>query len=154
MSNRIIENPFRAAAKLHDPLTLEHLRDVRRALATYCLKRGVICNAYLDLSMKVASSMATLRLYDLRSSKDYSGLDSGVIRTLDSLIAVYAKLLAGLIVTVGENVMVKFKATVEVNGRIYRRGDIAKLPLDRFIALTIAGLVEPFESIASLDVPS
>ena len=62
----------------------------------------------------------------------------------------YAKLLAGLIVVVGENAMVRFKTTIEMEGRVYRRGDIAMLPLDKLAALTIAGLVDPFESIASL----
>jgi hypothetical protein len=150
LSSRIIESPFRAAIKIHDPLTLEHLRDARRALSTYCLKPGALCNAYLDLSMSVANPMAIVRLHDLRGSKEYSGLDAGVIRLLDSITDVYAKLLAGLIVTVGENVMVRFKATVGVDGRVYRRGDVARLPVERFVKLAVAGLVEPFESIATL----
>jgi len=69
---------------------------------------------------------------------------------LNSITDVYAKLLAGLIVTVGENVMVRFKATVEVDGKVYRRGDVARLPVERFVKLAVAGLVEPFESIATL----
>jgi len=150
LSTRIIEGPFRAAIKLHDPIALEHLRESRRALAIYCLKPGVTCKAYLNLAVDVAHAVATLRLYDLRGSKEYSGLDSGVVRVLDSLIEVYAKLLAGLIVVVGENAMVRFKTTIEMEGRVYRRGDIAMLPLDKLATLTIAGLVDPFESIASL----
>jgi hypothetical protein len=150
LSTRIIEGPFRAAVKLHDPIALEHLRESRRALTTYCLKPGATCRAYLNLAVEVAYSMAALRLYDLRGSKEYSGLDSGIIRILDALIAVYAKLLAGLIVVVGENAVVKFKANIEVEGRVYRRGDIARLPLDKLVAFTIAGLVDPFESVASL----
>jgi hypothetical protein len=150
LSTRIIEGPFRAAVKLHDPIALEHLRESRRALTTYCLKPGATCRAYLNLAVEVAYSMAALRLYDLRGSKEYSGLDSDIIRILDALIAVYAKLLAGLIVTVREDVMVRFKATVEVDGKVYRRGDIARLPIERFVKLAVAGLVEPFESIATL----
>ncbi len=150
MSTRIIENPFRAAIKLHDPLTLEHLRDLRRALAIYCMKPGVTCDTYLNLSTNIARSIALLRLYDLRNSKEYSGLDTGVIRVLDSIIKVYATLLAGLVIVIGEDALVRFKTTVEVDGRIYRRGDITKLSLDKLVEFTIAGLVESFESIASL----
>jgi hypothetical protein len=46
--------------------------------------------------------------------------------------------------------MVRFKATVEVDGKVYRRGDVARLPIERFVKLAVAGLVEPFESIATL----
>lgn len=149
MSTRIIENPFRAAVKLHDPLTLEHLRESRRAISTYCLKPGVMCGKYLELARSIAYSTALLRLYDLKGL-EYTGLDSSIIKLIESIAEIYAKLLSGLIVIVGEHALVKFKASIEIDGRAYRRGEITKLSLDKLVVLTIAGLVEPVESIASL----
>lgn len=148
--SRILENPFKAAIKLHDPLALEHLGESRKALASYCLKPDTICKAYLNLALEVSRSLALTRLYDLRGLREYMGLDAEIIKLLDRIVDIYSKLLAGLLVIVDGDVMVRFKATVEVKGRLYRRGDIAKLNLGDFIVLALADLVEPFESVASL----
>jgi len=150
LSVRIAENPFRAATKLHDPLTLEYLREARRAIATYCLKPDSMCKTYIELVRRTSRGIALLRLLDLRSLEGYQGLDQGVLRLLDNIVDIYSKVLAGFLITVGDHVLVRFKATVEVDGRLYRRGDIARLPIDRLVALVVANIVEPIESLATL----
>lgn len=148
MSERIpAGGPFRAAAGLHESLTLEHLREARQALSYFCSSGG-FCGEYLERMLEVARAVAELRINDLAWKKGYVGLDRGVMEIYQRLVHFYSHYIAGVLVTVGEDVLVRSKANLDYGGLVLVKGDVTMLKVDLAASLYVAGLVEPVESNA------
>lgn len=151
MSERVpAGGAYRAAVGLHEPLSVEHLRAARHLLSIYCRTANPFCSKYLDLVRRASLLVARARIEDLSSDSSYSGIDEGVIRALERLVDFYSNLIAGIMVTVGEYVLVKARATVIGGGADLVEGEVSLVPIDRAATLYVAGLVEPVKSAAAV----
>ena len=149
MSERVpAGGPFKSAVGLHEALNVEHLREAKRLLSTYCMEPGDYCESYLERLMRISRLVASSRLEDLKGDEDYAGVDQEIIRLYSRIIEFYSSYIAGVVSTFGEHVIVKAKSTFEVGRALYIRGEIVKLPLDKAAPLYVAGLVEPVKSAA------
>ena len=149
MSERIpAGGPYRALSGTHEPLTSELLREARNALSSYCQGDRRFCVKYVEKVLEVSAGIAFKRLVDLYG-EDYRGVDSDVLRLLDSLVEFYSKYMAGVYALHGEEVLVKYKAGLTAGGRSVFPGEIAVLQPGEAAKLYIAGLAEPVASNAT-----
>ncbi len=137
--------PYRAAVRMHETLTLEHLRAAREMLSTYC-RAPDYCQGYLKVLRESSALVARARAYDLPS--DYKGVDRGVLEALDRLLSFYARYLAGEYVASGEHVLVEVLEAFTLRGVGYMPGEITLLPPGEAASLYSAGIVRPVESLA------
>ena len=146
MSERIpAGGPFRAAAGLHEPLSLEHLAEAKRVVSYYC--PGEFCWRLLALIEESSRLVAEARILDLSRSEKYMGLDRQVRDLYSRLVSYYSGLIAGFYAGYGESVAVEVLAHVEVDGVVLRPGETVALPPGRAAELVMAGLARPLEEI-------
>lgn len=148
MSERVpAGGPYRAAAGMHERLTLEHLSEARRLLSSYCRSSRDYCCRVASILTAISPLVARARLEDL-SKGDYEGLDKGIIEIFQRLIDFYARYIGGELLTYGEDVVVRVRSLVEVEGVTLYPGEYARLPPGRAAALVIAGMAEPGRATA------
>lgn len=149
MSERVpLGGPFKAAMGMHEPQTLEPLREARRQLSTYCASPSEMCSKYLEVIVEVSSRMAAVRLEDITAKGAYEGIDKPIIAAYKKLLEIYAKYIAGLLVVWGDQLLVELSGNVEVKGRTLNKGDLVNLSLEEALGLILSGLAKPIESIA------
>ena len=153
MSERVpAGGAFKAAAGMHESLNLEHLSDAKRLLYTYC--PGEFCEAYLDRLTRTALLVARARIEDLSRDEKYAGVDRGIIDLSNRLVQVYAEYISGMLVTVGESVLVRAREPIPLGKTVAEPGETVPLPPAEAIGLVLAGLAEPVREIAiKLQVP-
>ncbi|MCE4611375.1 MAG: hypothetical protein F7B17_05330 [Desulfurococcales archaeon] len=140
--------PYKAALGMHEPLTVEHLKEARRQLSYYCTAHARFCREFVARMREASLNVARARLEDLSASRDYVGVDKGVIEVAERLVEFYADYIAGLLALHGEDVAVEARADVRVGKLALRRGEIAFLEPGLAARLAVAGLVEPVRSNA------
>jgi len=138
--------PFKASIGLHEPLSIEHLREARRLLASYCSEPSRFCEKYIEVVGEIARLVGAVRLEDLMDRSDYTGVDSGVIQLLRKLMEAYSKYIAGFLLTLEDRIAVKALKSVEVGGIRLEEGEVALLPPSEAFPLYLAGEVELIES--------
>ncbi len=149
LSERVpLGGPFKAAMGMHEPQTLEPLREARRQLSTYCASPSELCSKYLEVLAEVSSRMAAVRLEDIATSGAYEGVDKPVIAAYRKLLEIYSKYIAGLLVVWGDQLLVELAGSVEVEGRMLNKGDLVNMNLEEALGLILSGLAKPVESIA------
>ena len=149
MSERVpAGGAYKAAVGLHEPLSVEHLRSARSMLSIYCRRSGPFCSKYLSLARRASLLVAKARIGDLSGDAKYSGVDEELLKLYEGLVEVYASVLSGLLVSIGEYVMVRAKATVIGGGVDLVEGEVTLLPLGKAASLYLAGVVEPVASLA------
>ncbi|MDM7275754.1 MAG: hypothetical protein P3X22_006540 [Thermoprotei archaeon] len=149
MSERVpLGGPFKAAMGMHEPQTLEPLREARRQLSTYCASPSEVCGKYLEVIVEVSSRMAAVRLEDIAARGAYEGIDKPVIVAYKKLLEIYSKYLAGLFIVWGDQLLVELSGSVEVKGKMLNKGDLVNLSLEEALGLILSGLAKPIESIA------
>jgi len=137
--------PFRAAAGLHEPLSLEHVSEAKKVIAYYC--PGEQCERLLGIIGESARLVAKARLEDLSSSEKYMGLDQGVIELYSNLILFYSGYISGFYSGYGESIAVEVLAAVEVDGVVLEPGETVLLPPGKAASLAVPGLARPLEEI-------
>ncbi|MEB3779626.1 MAG: hypothetical protein GSR85_05270 [Desulfurococcales archaeon] len=149
MSERIpAGGAYRAAVGLHESLSVEHLRNARSILSTYCSEPGVLCGKALEVVRRASMLVAEARISDLAGKPDYTGIDAGIIKLHSRLIEFYSLYISGLVVTYGEHVLVKALTSLRMEGLTVEPGDIIRMEPERAAGLYLAGLVEPVASNA------
>jgi len=135
--------PYRAAAGMHEPLSLEHIAEAKKLLSSYC--PGRFCEPLLSSLRESSLLVAEARLLDLAWEKGYAGIDSEVVKALPRLVDLYARYISGMLLTHGEYVIVRVLRVFESRGSLLRKGDIARLPPGEALLLALLGMVEPLE---------
>ncbi len=148
MSERVpAGGPYRAAAGMHESLNLEHLSEARRLLYTYC--PGEFCGEYLERLRKSSLIIARTRIEDLSRDANYVGIDKGILDLYRRMIELYSEYISGLLVTVGENIVVKTLMPVALDDRVVvEKGESLPLPPMKAFGLILAGLAEPIRETA------
>ena len=142
MSERVpAGGPYRAAAGLHEPLSLEHIHEAKRLLSSYC--PGRFCGELLGRLEATGLLVAEARIQGLAWSEKYAGVDEDILEAYRELVAHYARYISGAYATHGEYILVEIEATVEVDGVLLRRGEVARLPPGKALRLALAGLARP-----------
>ena len=140
--------PFKAALGMHEPLTIEHLKEARRQLSYYCLAEKRFCAEYVKRVKEISLNVASARLEDLAGGEGYAGIDKDLISILGELAGFYADYLSGLLALHGEEVAVIAVAGFEAKGIRLRRGEATVLPPGAAARLTLAGMAKPVKSNA------
>ena len=144
MSERVpAGGPFRAAAGLHEPLSLEHIHEAKRLLSSYC--PGRFCGELLSRLEPTSLLVAEARLQGLAWREKYAGVDEGILSAYRELVEHYARYIAGLYATHGEYLLVEVTGAVEVDGVLLRKGEVARLPPGKALRLVLAGLARPLQ---------
>ncbi len=147
MSERIpAGGAYRAATGMHDSLNLEHIVEAKRLLYTYC--PGEFCRRFLDLLSEASGLVAKARIEDLSYKESYSGIDSGVMNLYRGLVDFYSGYLSGVLVTVGEDVVVRVLSPLSIDGVVVEAGETVRLPPERAAGLVLAGLAEALRETA------
>ncbi len=147
MSERVpAGGPFRAAAGMHDMLSLEHLIEARRIISSYCGAGEEYCCRITRLIMDSSRLIAKIRLEDLADNEDYKGLDRGILDIKRKLVELYADYIAGALLGYGEDVVVRIESLVELDGAVFYPGEYLRLDPARAISLVLAGLASPGEA--------
>ena len=139
--------PFKAAVGLHEALSLEHLREVRRLLSSYCLAGEGYCREALRLVREAARLIARARLEDLVDDDKYQGLDAPLLALIRRLRDVYEAYLSGTMALAGENPVVYFKWSASIEGVPYEDGDIAIVKPSTAFKAVACGAAEPLEGL-------
>ena len=140
--------PYKAALGMHEPLTVEHLKEARRQLSYYCTAHARFCREFIARVRDASLNVARARLEDLPASKDYVGVDKSVLDVAERLVNFYSEYIAGLLALHGEDVAVEAKADVKIGKLPLKRGEIAFLDPGLAARLAVAGLAEPVRSNA------
>ena len=138
--------PYKAALGMHEPLTVEHLKEARRQLSYYCTAHVKFCREFIAKVREASINVARARLEDLPASKDYMGVDKGVLDVAERLVSFYADYIAGLLALHGEDVAVEARADIKIGRLPLRKGEIAFLDPGLAARLSVAGLAEPVRS--------
>ena len=150
MSERVpAGGPFKAAAGMHESLSLEHLGEARRLLSSYCGSGEEYCCRVVSILRTVAPLVARARIEDLAlSGQSYEGLDKPVLGLFSRLAELYAEYISGLLLTHGEDVIVQALRAFELEGVRVWPGEYVRLPPARALALVAAGLARPARALA------
>jgi len=137
---------FKTATRMHESLNLEHILEARRLLYTYC--PGDFCDEYLKRISRISKIVARARIEDLSRDSKYEGIDSGVLDIYRRMIEVYSLYISGLLVTIGESIIVRLQAPTPIDGVIVEPGESLPLPPAKAISLILAGIAEPLRETA------
>jgi hypothetical protein len=140
--------PYRAAVGLHDTLSLEHIEEARRVLATYCRAPTDLCCRLLSILEEASTLVAWARLTNLARSEKYEGIDSGIISLLGKLVYFYSQYIMGALLGYGDDVIVEVLSPVRINGMDLSPGEYVRLDPGKAAALYLAGLARPGEATA------
>ena len=129
-------------------LNSEHIREARRLLSVYCRKGGEMCTKYLEITSKTSRIVGSLRLLELRKSKDYSGIDAGIIELTRKVEELYSMYLSGIWLVSAGNPLVKLLSDLTLEGVRYEKGDLLALSIEKAVALSALGIAVPMKSVA------
>lgn len=146
MSGRIpAGGAFRAAVGMHESLSIDHIREARKALLNYCLDERH-CGKYLRLLDSASRLISKVRITDLSWDESYQGVDSPLFAIIRRLSRVYSRLISGRIVAIGDSMLVRVLSNVTIDGVEYEAGDVAVVDIHYALRLAASGLAEPVES--------
>ncbi len=146
MSGRIpAGGAFRAAVGMHESLSVDHVREARKALLYYCLGEKH-CQKYLNLLDASARLIAKSRIADLAWEENYQGIDAPLFAVIRRLSKLYSEFISGKLVVVGDSMLVRILSSVTVDGVEYEAGDAALIDIHYAVRLIASGLAEPVES--------
>ena len=149
MSERVpVGGPYRAAVSLHESLNLQHIREVKRIISTYCSEPGEYCCELLRRLAEASRLIARVRIEDLAGDPSYKGLDADLFKLYLRLVEFYAWYLSGGMATYNEDPIVRITRIVQVENVVLQPGEYARLPLALAASLYLAGLAEPVRATA------
>ncbi len=146
MSGRIpAGGAFRAAIGMHESLSVDHIREARKALLYYCLDERH-CQKYLSLLESSSKLIAKSRVADLAWDESYQGIDAPLFAVIRRLSSLYSEFISGKIVVVGDSMLVRMLSKVTVDSVEYEAGEVALIDIHYAVRLIASGLAEPVES--------
>ncbi|GAB6148294.1 hypothetical protein JCM10135_08360 [Stetteria hydrogenophila] len=130
---------------MHESLSVDHVREARRALLNYCLDERHR-ERYLRLLEPTSRLVAKARIQDLAWDEGYKGVDAPIFAVIRRLARLYSDLIAGVLVVVGDYILARIRSNVSIDGAEYEAGETAVLDVGTAARLVAAGLAEPVES--------
>jgi hypothetical protein len=130
---------------MHESLSVDHVREARKALLYYCLDEKH-CQKYLNLLDASARLIAKSRIADLAWEENYQGIDAPLFAVIRRLSKLYSEFVSGKLVVVGDSMLVRILSSVTVDGVEYEAGDAALIDIHYAVRLIASGLAEPVES--------
>ncbi len=147
MSERIpAGGPYKAAAGLHEPLSLEHLMEARRAASIYCGSQDEYCCQFLRHLKKASILVAKARIRDLVENANYTGIDSGILELYNRLVEFYADYISASLLSYGENPVMHLRTSIVLDGVKLEKGEYVEMDPAKAAALYVASIAEPVET--------